>query len=593
MTETAYQTKQWDLSDLFPAIKSSQVDQALARIESSAAKFEQYRDKLSPEMDIEDFYEAVALGETIILEVSKLGQYAFLEFSTNTQNTDATTFLGRIEQLGADVQNRLLFFELWWKGLEDDQAKRFMTRAGQYAYYLKQLRNFKPYTLSEPEEKIINIKNVTGSAAIRSVYEAITNRLTFKLTVDGEEKELTQGELLQYVYNPKAELRAAAYQELFRVYGNEGPILGLLYQNYARDYVNEHVNIRKMDKPISFRNLVNDVPDAVVESLLSVTQKNAHIFHRFFKLKAKWLKTPRLRRYDIYAPVAGNSTKTYDFDEAVRMVFEAFTEFDPKLAELAKRVLDADHLDSQIRKGKMSGAYNYGVDPTMTPYVLMNYVGSPRDVATLAHELGHSIHSLMASHLSFLNASAPLPLAETASTFGEMLLTDKLLATEEDNAVKRDILFAQMDDAFATIMRQCFFAMFEKAAHQAIVDGASVDDLCNIYFKNLQDQFGDAVELADEFKWEWVYVSHFYDRPFYVYAYAFGQLLVFALYQQFRKEGKSFIPRFMEILAAGGSASPVEILDKAGVDIRTDAFWQGGFDVIAGLVDQLEQIPVA
>ena len=183
----------------------------------------------------------------------------------------------------------------------------------------------------------------------------------------------------------------------------------------------------------------------------------------------------------------------------------------------------------------------------------MSYIGKPRDVATLAHELGHSIHDMMSARNTYLTANAPLPLAETASTFGEMLLTEKLLSTVENPAVKRDILFAQMDDAFATILRQAYFAMFEKDAHKAIVDGASVDEVCEIYYKNLQDQFGDALDLSEDFKWEWAYVSHFYDRPFYVYAYAFGQLLVFALYQQFKQEGKSFIPRFKEILASGGS----------------------------------------
>ncbi|MCB2179891.1 M3 family oligoendopeptidase [bacterium] len=592
MTETTYTTSPWDLSDLFPAIKSEKVDTTLEQVHNNTEKFAAYREKLSPEMDIEDFYEAISLTESIILDLSKLSQYGFLKFSSNTQDSEATTFMGKIDQLAAEIQNQMLFFSLWWKSLEDEEAAKFMERAGQYEYYLKRLRNFKPFTLSEPEEKIINIKNVTGSSALYNIYEAITNKLTFKLTLDGEEKELTQGELLQNVRSADPEVRAATYQELFRVYGDQGSVLGLIYQNYVRDYVNEHVKVRGMKSPIAFRNLVNDVPDEVVESLLEVAKQNAHIFHRFFKLKAKWLKMDKLRRYDIYAPVAADNEVTYEFNNAAHMVLNAFQEFDPTISKLAQRVLDEKHIDSEVRKGKMSGAYNYGVDPAMTPYVMINFVGKPRDVATLAHELGHSVHSMMSEKQTFFNTHAPLPLAETASTFGEMLLTDKLLAQETSQAVKRDILFSQMDDAFATILRQIFFAMFEIDAHEAINNGASVEELCDIYYKNLQDQFGDAVELSEEFKWEWVYVSHFYDRPFYVYAYAFGQLLVFSLYQQFRQEGKTFIPRFLKILEAGGSMPPVEILDQAGVDIRPASFWQGGFDVIAEMVDQLEQIPV-
>ncbi len=592
MAETTYTSSPWDLTALYPAVKSSEVDETLERVNLYTDKFEAYREKLTPEMDIEDFYEAIAISESIVLDISKLSQYAFLKFSANTQDSEATTFMGKMDQLGADIQNRMLFFSLWWKSLSDEEAEKFMVRAGQYEYYLKQLRNFKPFTLSEPEEKVINIKNVTGSSALYNIYEAITNKLSFTLTVDGEEKELTQGELLQNVYSSNPDVRAAAYQELFRVYGSEGPVLGLIYQNYVRDYGNEHVKLRGMQKPISYRNLVNDVPDEIVQSLLDVARNNAHVFHRFFKLKAKWLKMDKLRRYDIYAPVAADNDTTYDFNKAAHMVLDAFTNFDPAMAGLAQNVLDENHIDSEVRKGKMSGAYNYGVDPVMTPFVMINYVGKPRDVATLAHELGHSVHSMLAAKQTFFNAHAPLPLAETASTFGEMLLTDKLLAEEASEAVRRDILFAQMDDAFATILRQIFFAMFEKEAHDAIANGASVEELCEIYFRNLQDQFGDAVELSEEFKWEWVYVSHFFDRPFYVYAYAFGQLLVFSLYQQFRQEGKSFIPRYLKILDAGGSMSPVDILDQAGVDIRPASFWQGGFDVIAEMVDKLEQIPV-
>ncbi|MEJ2758209.1 MAG: M3 family oligoendopeptidase [Anaerolineales bacterium] len=520
MAETTYSTSPWDLSALYPATKSNQVEQTLERVNQNTDKFEGYREKLSPEMDIEDFYEVISISETIILDISKLSQYAFLKFSANTQDSEASTFMGKIDQLGADIQNRMLFFSLWWKSLNDEEASKFMARAGQYEYYLKQLRNFKPFTLSEPEEKVINIKNVTGSSALYNVYEAITNKLTFTLTVDGEEKELTQGELLQNVYSADPDIRSAAYQELFNVYGNEGPVLGLIYQNYVRDYVNENVKLRGMKSPIAYRNLTNDIPDEIVESLLDVARKNAHVFHRFFKLKAKWLKMDKLRRYDIYAPVGSENNVSYEFDKAAHMVLSAFTEFNPDMAKLAQRVLDENHMDSEVRKGKMSGAYNYGVDPALTPFVMVNYVGKPRDVATLAHELGHSVHSMLAADQTFFNAHAPLPLAETASTFGEMLLTDKLLAEEKSEAVKRDILFAQMDDAFATILRQIFFAMFEKEAHDAIINGASVEELCEIYFKNLQDQFGDAVELSEEFKWEWVYVSHFFDRPFYVYAYA-------------------------------------------------------------------------
>jgi oligoendopeptidase F len=222
--------------------------------------------------------------------------------------------------------------------------------------------------------------------------------------------------------------------------------------------------------------------------------------------------------------------------------------------------------------------------------VLLNYQGKTDDVATMEHELGHAIHSMLAEHHSLFTQHANLPLAETASTFGEMMLVDQLLAEESDAAVRRDLLFKQVDDAYATVQRQAFFSMFEKQAHQMVIDGASVDEISAAYMENLKTQFGEAVEVAEEFKYEWVSIPQIYQVPFYVYAYAFGQLLVLSLYKQFKAEGESFKPRYIQLLAAGGSESPMKILDDAGVDVRTPEFWQGGFDVLSAMVDKLEQM---
>lgn len=280
----------------------------------------------------------------------------------------------------------------------------------------------------------------------------------------------------------------------------------------------------------------------------------------------------------------------YDFNTAAEMVLDSFSQFHPKVGQLAKRVFDENHLDSEVRKGKRGGAFCSTIGPDLTPWVLINYQGGAEDVATLAHELGHAIHSMLAEHHSLFTQHASLPLAETASTFGEMMLIDRLMAQESDPAVRRDMLFRQVDDSYATIMRQSFFALFEKQAHEMVQNNASVDELAAAYLENLKTQFGGAVEVSDEFQWEWVSIPHIYHTPFYVYAYAFGQLLVLSLYQQFKAEGESFKPRYLEILAAGGSASPEHILKQAGIDMHSAAFWQGGFDVIRGLIDQLERL---
>ncbi len=584
-----YAVTRWSLTDLFPSQESSELEKAFQTLEQRVSKFESHRDSLKPDMDVEEFMQILTESEQTTRLAHRLYAFAGLAFSADTQDQDIQALMGRIQQFMAELSNRTLFFDLWWKEVDDKSAKRFMDVAGDYRYYLEEMRHFKPHTLTEPEEKIINLKNVTGVEALTNLYDAITNRYAFKLEVEGEIKELTRGELMSYAQGPDADLRAKAYQELYRVYGEDGKILGQMYQTVVRDWHNENTNLRNFSSPISARNLFNDIPDEVVDTLLEVCRKNAGIFQRFFKLKARFLGIDRLRRYDIYAPVA-KADKKYEFGQAVDMVLDSFESFDPKMAALAKRVFDESHLDSEVRKGKRGGAFCWSVEPSLTPWVLANYNGKPRDVATLAHELGHAIHAMLAEQHTAFTYHSSLPLAETASTFGEMMLVDKLLTEEKDEAVRRDMLFRQVDDAYATIMRQAFFALFERQAHQMVQDNAPVDEISKAYMENLGEQFGDTVEISEEFKWEWVSIPHIFHTPFYVYAYAFGQLLVLSLYQQYQAEGETFKPKYFKILSAGGSESPEKILQDAGIDIRSAAFWQGGFDVISGLVEQLEKL---
>lgn len=592
MTKKTYTQSKWSLDDLFLAPNSPEMEQAFHQVDQELSELEVLRPKLTADISVQDFKNILVRIERIQNLSSRIYVYAGLLFYEDTQNQPAQTLRARVDQFIADLTNRLLFFDLWWKALEDDQAERLQAESGDLQYWLEAMRHFKPHTLSEPEEKIINIKNVTGPNALQMLYESITNRYTFKLTVDEQEKELTRGELMMYARNADADLRANAYRELYRVYGIDGPILGQIYQALVRDWRNEQISLRNYASPIAPRNLQNDLPDAVVDILLDVAKKNVDIFQRFFRLKARWLGIDRLRRYDIYAPI-DKSSKDYPFDQAVHLVLDSFNGFDPLIADLAARVFDQKHLDSEVRKGKRSGAFSWGAVPELAPWVLLNYQARADDVSTMAHELGHAVHSMLASEHSVLTWHSNLPLAETASTFGEMLLIDRLLAEEIDESVRRDIIFKQLDDAYATILRQVFFALFEREAHDMIHGGASIDELTEAYMKNLAEQFGDSIEVSDEFRWEWVSIPHIYDVPFYVYAYAFGQLLVFSLYQQYKSEGEAFKPRYLKILSAGGSKAPISLLSEAGIDVSQPAFWQGGFDVLKDLVAKLEALPIA
>jgi oligoendopeptidase F len=591
MADVKYEQKRWDLNDLFPGLGTPEIGDSLEELDEQVGQFETYRSKLAEDMSEELLLEILQSYEGIVRRLSRLGGFASLKFSEDTQDQKAQTFRAQMQKQSAEIDNRTMFFKLWWKGIGDEPAGRLMDLSGDYRYWLEALRLQKPYTLSEPEEKIVNIKDVNGPSAMVNLYSTITNRYMFDFEVDGEKKEITREELSSYFRSPRPELRKQAYQELYRLYEQDAPILGMIYQYIVRDWRSESVDLRGYSSPLSVRNLANDIPDGVVNTLLEVARQNASLFHRFFELKARWLGTERIRRYDLYAPVA-KTEKTYAYPDAVGMVLDSFTKFDSRVADLARKVFDEDHYDSEVRKGKRSGAFCSTVEPALTPWILQSYDGKPRNVMTMAHELGHAVHSLLADEHTAVTQHASLPLAETASTFGEMLTVDYLLEKESDADIRRDILFHQMDDAYATIMRQAYFAMFERDAHQAIAEGVAVDDLHVIYLDNLKHQFGASLDLSDDFKYEWVAIPHFYFAPFYVYAYAFGQLLVLSLYQQYQEEGDAFRPRYFEILSAGGSASPQDILTRAGIDMSRASFWQGGFDVIESKLKALEAIEV-
>lgn len=591
MSAYSYSQEPWSLTDLYSSFDAPEVQQSLTELENLLTSFQTFRSLLQPDLSVVDFHQILTAYEQLNHLISRLIGFAYLSFYANTQDQQAQAFVAKIQQITAQAQNSILFFSLWWKELADENANHLLASSGDYHYWLEALRLQKPFTLSESEEKIINLKNVNGSTALVNLYDSMTNRYSFKLELNGQIKELTRGELASYYRDPNPDLRAQAYRALHQIYAQDAPILGQIYQALVRDWRSENLDLRAFHSPMAVRNLQNDIPDEVADTLLEVCRTNAPLFHRYFQLKAKWLGMEKLRRYDIYAPVTA-AAKQYPYANAVELVLTSFREFDPEIAQLAQRVFDEHHIDSEVRKGKQGGAFCAGLVPDLTPWILQSYQGRPYDVSTLAHELGHAIHAMLAAHHSAMTFHSSLPLAETASTFAEMLLIDRLLAEEADSSVQQAVLFAQMDDAYSTILRQAYLAIFERVAHDQIAKGAAVDDLSKLYLELLKEQFGDSLDLSEDFQVEWVEIPHIYHTPFYVYAYAFGQLLVLSLYQQYLQEGEGFKARYKAILAAGGSDSPERILERAGINIRSATFWQGGFDVVANLLHKLEQLPI-
>jgi len=586
--ETYPQTR-WDLSALLQAPSGAPLERALQEVETRAAQLEAARAKLKPDIDAEEFLALTRELEDLHRALRAVVAYADLWFTQDTQNQNALAFKAKMEQLAAQTANRVLFFTLWWKDLDDANAARLLRHAGDYTYFLETERMFKPHTLQENEEQIINIKDVNGIGGLMTVYEMLTNKYMFTLRVDAQEKTMTRDELATYFRHGDPAVRAAAYAELYRVYSTDGAVLAQIYANRINDWKAEQVELRHFANPIAARNLANDVPDAAVETLLQVARENAGMFQRYFKLKAKWLGLTPMRRSDLYAPLAAADADV-SWNDALALVFDSFENFSPQVAAAARSVFDAGHVDAEIRPGKRGGAFCASILPELPPYVMLNYSGKARDVSVVAHELGHAVHARLAREHSVFTFHSALPMAETASVFSEMVLNERMLRETNDVALQRDILARMVDDAYATVMRQAFFAMFEKDAHAAIANGATTGEICEMYSRNLHTQFGDALEIQDFFQWEWVSIPHFYATPFYVYAYSFGQLLTLALYQRYRDQGEAFKPKFLKILAYGGSASPQHILQEAGIDITSPTFWQGGFDVIRGFIDRLEAL---
>jgi len=587
------ENRTWDLSELLTEPTEAVIGAELATLEVEVAAFAGRRQNLEPTMSPADFLAVVEHHQAIHEHLKRLAGYASLWFAADTQSAAALSYRNRIQQILTLHQNRMMFFGLWWKDLADAAAERLLPTTAETAdqrHFLEEMRLFKPYTLDERSEQIINLKEANGVSALLTLYSMLTSRLEFDIEIDGEQCKLTDGEMRGHFYSPDPDLRRRIYLQLYgEVYAQESQVLAQIYANRVRDWHTEYVELRGFSSPIAVRNLSNDVPNTAVEALLEVTRRNTPLFQEYFRLKGGWLGMDQLRRYDLYAPLA-SSDKTVDYATGVAEVLATFRAFDGRFADLAERVFKQRHIDSEIRKGKRGGAFCATLVPGMTPWVHLSYSGQVRDIATLAHELGHAVHSMMAEHHSVLTQHPSLPLAETASVFAEMLCTDRLLANETDPMTRRELLAALMDDIYATVMRQAYFVRFELAAHQAVLDNKSAEDLSDLYLQQLREQFGDSMVISPEMRYEWLSIPHLFSTPFYCYAYSFGQLLVLALYRRYQEQGEAFKEGYFRLLAYGGAARPEAILSELDIDINDPAFWQGGFDVVRGILDELRAI---
>ncbi len=572
-----YKESSWDLSQ----IKPKSIEVTLKEIEQKVNAFEKNKKDLTNTISSNTFLKIIKQLEEIREKSDCLAVYTHLRFCEDSTNQKAVAAMSKVELSLTNLNNRLIFFSLWFKKLNEKKAQELIHKSKEYHYYFERLRKTAPYTLSEQEEKIINLKDGTGVSALNTIYNLTTSNFVYLF----QGKKRTQEEMVTYVRSSSSKIRKEAYQAILKPYKENKDVLGEIYKNIVNDWYQENILLRKHTSPIGVRNTLNDLPNKAVSALLRVCQKNEPLFHEFFDLKRKALGLAKLTRYDIYAPLK-EEKEVILYDEAIKIILETFEDFSSEFKESVLKIIEQKHIHSLVQKGKRSGAFCCGASTKLVPYVLLSYTKKFRDVSTLAHELGHGVHHVLSSVQTEFTNDACLPLAETASIFSEMLLSEKMI--KKDPKIAKTMLFTKLDDLYASIIRQAGFVRFEIKAHQLFQEGKTIDEVSKIYLEDLRKQLGPKIEIDPLYAYEWTYIPHIYHSPFYCYSYAFGNLLTLALYEMYKEKGKPFAAKIVEMLQKGGSCSPLEITKAVGVDICDEDFWQKGFDLIKEMIKEIK-----
>ncbi|HCW76142.1 MAG TPA: peptidase M3 [Candidatus Marinimicrobia bacterium] len=589
-TNTGAETIRWNLSDLFNGLTDPKIETTLDAAEKKVEAFVQnYRGKLA-DLSAAELLQAFKDEELLISPLYQLSQFAHLNTAADTADETAKALEARVDEALSKISNQMVFFNLELAAMSDADFAKFdgAPELEDYKYPVYQTRKNAKYNLSEKEEQILILKSLTSSRANQKLYDELTSSFQFEFELDGEMQPMNGSQLRSLRMHPDKDVRRRAMQVFFERYADNKLVITHLYNTIVKDFGLEQ-NLRGYKTPISIMNTHNDLEEEAVQALIDVTTESYRLVQRYYKIKANLLGLDDMTLADIYAPLP-QSPKGYNFDDAKALVLDAFGSFDAEFQSFAKAMFDENRVDAPVTPTKRGGAFCSSSTPDLKPYVLLNFTGKLRDVSTMAHELGHAIHAMLGRNLNLSTFHAILPLAETASVFSEMVLTDYFLKRETDTAVKQALLTNKLEDIFATSHRQNMFSRFEMAAHDRINGGLqSSSDLCELYRSELKNMFGDAVNLTDEYSWEWSSIPHIFQVPFYVYAYNFGNLLVLALYQQYLEEGDAFIPKYKKFLSMGSSAKPTEIAALVGADISNPEFWRKSLKYIEHLIDELEE----
>lgn len=589
--QTGAENVLWDLSIFYDSPDDPAIQQDLEKVQKMADEFAaKYRGRVA-QLDAEEMIDAMIEQEAISDASGRIGSYAFLNFSTDTTDPKRGALVQKVTESGAELSQKLMFFDLEWKDVPDEQAAKLLAdpTLGKYKHPLEAERRTKPYTLSEIEEQLLVEKAVTGRNAWSRFFTQLTSSMRYQF--DGE--KLNQSQILAKFHDADRETRLKAATALTEGLREHAMELSYIFNVLVADKAADDKR-RGYPSWISARNLSNKAPDEVVEALIKAVTSRYELVARHYKLKRILLGYDELFDYDRYAPIpVKGEEEEYTWQEACDIVQSAYAAFSPRLAEIVGRFYNENWIHAALLPNKRGGAYASPTVPSAHPFVFINFTGRARDVMTLAHELGHGLHMYLSAEAQGITGLyTPLTTAEMASVFGEMLTFTDLTSKEPDPATRLAMLAQKIEDSFATVFRQISMNRFEDGLHTARrTEGElSAERINEIWMKSQRDMFGDSVTLRDDYGLWWSYVPHFIGSPGYVYAYSFGELLVLALFNLYQKRGAEFVPQYLDVLAAGDSDYPENILAKAGIDLTDPNFWNEGLEALAKLVDQEEEL---
>jgi oligoendopeptidase F len=585
----------WDLSDLYAGVDDPRLGADLEAAHRRARDFEaRHRGRIDvPGGPAADFLlGAVRELEDLFELMDKPAVFASLLHAARTDDPRHGALLSRTQEKRTAINKHLIFFDLEWVKVADDAAQKLLAHPAlaRYRHYLEQKRAWRPHYLSEPEEKVLDEKAVTGKAAFVRLFDESLASLRFPFAHGGASESLTLQRILARLEDPDRGAREAAARGLTAGLKDNARLLTFVLNNLVLDHKSDCA-LRRFDSPMGPRNLSNEITPAVVEALMSAAEAHHGTVQRYYRLKGRLLGLEPLYDYDRYAPIFSDMPAC-DWPTAHRIVQEGYDAFSPRAGEIVRSFFEKRWIDAELRPGKRGGAFCSSAVPSVHPYVLVNYTDRLRDVTTLAHELGHGLHQYLARGVGYLQCDTPLTTAETASVFGEMIIFQRLQQLYPEPRTRLAMLCRKVEDSFATVFRQVVLTRFEQALHRARAGQGELttEEVNDLWLAANKPMHGDVVRLTEGYAWWWMYIGHFIHTPFYCYAYAYGELLVLALVQKYRQEGPAFVPRYLDLLASGSSDAPHVLLARLGVDVNDPAFWGLGLRLLDDMVTQAEEL---